>query len=416
MTKLVPYIIALLLPLSALAQVQDKTPLFLEAVAEYAEQQVDSAYAKLLRLHEETPEDDAVNYYLGLCEYSLEKPDEAEFHLMEAIRLDTSNVWYKHTLTSFYGAIGNKAGLARMGEEMVRIKPSSYNNPYTLTTIADAIFSQRQAAKALEYYDKALEIDPEYLPARFGKMETFYAQGNYPPFFVLLGQFIDHPEVRPDIKVAYLEAFLENMDSEVYWVWGKRLEELVDICIDKHPEEFEANNLKITLLYIREDWAALLAHCDAMAKRAISLGNNEAVAEAYATKGDVEYQEGDRRAAFKSYKKALKYNPDYAPTLNNYAYYLSEEGRSLGKAEQMSARTVELEPDNATYRDTYGWILYLLGRPQEAKPHFKHAMIYGGRDSSVVLEHYAIVLEALGETELAKYYRGLAEIRKEQGK
>ena len=99
--------------------------------------------------------------------------------------------------------------------------------------------------------------------------------------------------------------------------------------------------------------------------------------------------------------------------LNNYAYYLSEEGRSLRKALKMSRRTIELEPDNPTFLDTCGWILHLLGRSEEAKPLFKHAMIYGGKDSAVVLEHYSEVLGALGETELSKYYHSLAEQKRQ---
>ena len=70
----------------------------------------------------------------------------------------------------------------------------------------------------------------------------------------------------------------------------------------------------------------------------------------------------------------------------------------------MSYKTVVAEPDNATYLDTYGWILYLMGKPQEAKPHFKRAMLYGGKDSPVILDHYAEVLFALGEYPLARVY------------
>lgn len=79
----------------------------------------------------------------------------------------------------------------------------------------------------------------------------------------------------------------------------------------------------------------------------------------------------------------------------------------------MSQRAVELEPDNATYLDTIGWILYLLGKPEEAKPYFKHAMLYGGIDSVVILEHYAKVLDALGENDLASYYRTLSTYKKQ---
>ena len=38
-------------------------------------------------------------------------------------------------------------------------------------------------------------------------------------------------------------------------------------------------------------------------------------------------------------------------------------------------------------------------------------MIYGGRDSKVVLEHYAEVLAALGDEETSAYYRRLAAMK-----
>ena len=124
--------------------------------------------------------------------------------------------------------------------------------------------------------------------------------------------------------------------------------------------------------------------------------------------GDAYHSKGDSRNAFKTYEKALKLNPDYAPVLNNYAYYLSLEGKKLKKAYNMSKKTVEQEPDNATYLDTFAWILHLMGKDLEAKPFFKHAMLYGGKDSAVILRHYATVLEALGESESAKIYRNQA--------
>lgn len=125
--------------------------------------------------------------------------------------------------------------------------------------------------------------------------------------------------------------------------------------------------------------------------------------------GDAYYSKGNAKEAYKAYEKALKIDPSYAPVLNNYAYYLSLEGRKLKKAYAMSKKTVEQEPDNATYLDTFGWILHLMGKDLEAKPFFKHAMLYGGKDSAVILRHYATVLEALGETDAAKVYRNMAQ-------
>ena len=79
----------------------------------------------------------------------------------------------------------------------------------------------------------------------------------------------------------------------------------------------------------------------------------------------------------------------------------------------MSKKTIDAEPDNATYLDTYGWILFLRGKARQAKPYFKHAMLYGGKDSAVVLMHFSLVLKALGEDDLATYYRTLAENKKQ---
>lgn len=80
----------------------------------------------------------------------------------------------------------------------------------------------------------------------------------------------------------------------------------------------------------------------------------------------------------------------------------------------MSKATLDVFPDDATYLDTFGWILYTMGKPEEAKTHFKRAMFYGGKDSAVVLDHYAEVLFALGEYDKAMVYWNQA-LRKNNG-
>ena len=135
---------------------------------------------------------------------------------------------------------------------------------------------------------------------------------------------------------------------------------------------------------------------------------------AWSTMGDVYHKLGDDKKAFKAYEKALKVNPDYSYVLNNYAYFLSQEGTKLKKAEDMSYRALQSEPDNANTLDTYGWILYLRGKLDEAKLQFKKAMIYGGKESPVILDHYAEVLYALKEYNLAFIYWNMA-LQKDNG-
>ena len=129
---------------------------------------------------------------------------------------------------------------------------------------------------------------------------------------------------------------------------------------------------------------------------------------AWSTIGDVYHILGDSKSAYKAYDNALKIDPDNIYVLNNYAYYLSVDGRDLKKAYQMSRKTILAEPENATYLDTYGWILYLRGEYLEAKSFFKQAMLYGGKESAVILDHYADVLYALKEYDLAVVYWNMA--------
>ncbi len=155
--------------------------------------------------------------------------------------------------------------------------------------------------------------------------------------------------------------------------------------------------------YNRGNYGQVVEICEKVLSMAPE--DSATVLNAYTTMGDMYYKLGEKKKAFKAYDKALAVNPDYVPVLNNYAYFLSEEKKQLKKAYAMSKRTVELEPDNSTYLDTFGWILYLQGKALEAKPFFKNAvMLYGGKESPVILDHYAEVLFALKEYDLAFLY------------
>ena len=411
MRKPLLYLVLLLFACSLRAQVvEDGTDLFLTATAEYSEGNYAHARELFRQLHGQDPEDDAVNSYLGLCEMAMQDLDAAEEHLNAAARADSTNTWYVYALASLYDAKRDQVRAGELVEKLVKMAPALYNNAQTLSMVADAKVAARQDSLALSYYNQALEMEPDYAPAQIGRTELLRRMGNFPAFFTGLEAFIRNEAVRPEIKSNYLTVMMDNIDSPFYWVWGDTINRLVDLDRELHPEDYDIQLLKLRLCYIKQDWQAVLDQCDVMAALAREEGNNDHLAEALSIAGDVWYQQmEDKKKAYETYEEALKADPDRTSVLNNYAYYLSLEGKQLRKALKMSRRTVELEPDNATYLDTYGWILYLLHKPKEAKPYFKHAMLYGGKDSAVVLEHYSKVLEALGETDLALYYKNLSE-------
>ena len=176
---------------------------------------------------------------------------------------------------------------------------------------------------------------------------------------------------------------------------------------DRFPEETGFLEMASVGDYNLKEYGKVLDICEKVLE--VAPDDSSRTLRAWSTMGDIYHQLGEDKKAYKAYDKALKINPDYVYVLNNYAYYLSVQGKKLKKAYNMSRRTIEAEPDNATYLDTFGWILYLQGKALEAKPFFKHSMLYGGKESPVVLDHYAEVLYALKEYDMAFVYWNLAK-------
>ena len=121
----------------------------------------------------------------------------------------------------------------------------------------------------------------------------------------------------------------------------------------------------------------------------------------YSILGDLYHQREMKAEAYAAYDSSLVYNPKNINTLNNYAYYLSVERTDLDKAEEMSFITVKEEPENATYLDTYAWILFEKGRYTEARIYIEQAMRNGGDKSQVIVEHCGDIYFRLGEKEKA---------------
>jgi tetratricopeptide (TPR) repeat protein len=128
------------------------------------------------------------------------------------------------------------------------------------------------------------------------------------------------------------------------------------------------------------------------------------LAQFYANIGDAQNQLKNYTASDSAYNKALETDPNNVYVLNNYAYYLSLRNVNLEKAEQMSKKTNDLEPNNNSYQDTYGWILYQMKKYDDAKIWIGKAIDNGGKNNGTLLEHYGDVLYQLGDKENALKY------------
>lgn len=109
----------------------------------------------------------------------------------------------------------------------------------------------------------------------------------------------------------------------------------------------------------------------------------------------------NNKKAFEAYERVLRAKPDNIYVLNNYAYYLSLDNHDFEKALQMSAKTIQAEPKNPTYLDTYAWILYKLDRYDEAKKYMDKVFKYDKNPQGINYEHLGDILYKMGDVKNA---------------
>jgi tetratricopeptide (TPR) repeat protein len=119
-------------------------------------------------------------------------------------------------------------------------------------------------------------------------------------------------------------------------------------------------------------------------------------------------QLGDAYNALKEYEKsdeayeaALDFDPESDHVLNNYSYFLSLRKDKLDLALEMASKVVKRNPDNPTYLDTYAWVLYNMGRYEEAKKQIEKAIDQDEEASGTLIEHYGDILFKLGNVNKA---------------
>jgi len=104
-----------------------------------------------------------------------------------------------------------------------------------------------------------------------------------------------------------------------------------------------------------------------------------------------------------AFEKALALDPNNTLILNNYSYYLSLREEKLELAEKLIKRCIAIEPNRSAYLDTYGWVLYKLGRIDEAIAMIEKAMKNGGGDNPEIVEHLCELLTVAGRLEEARH-------------
>ena len=118
--------------------------------------------------------------------------------------------------------------------------------------------------------------------------------------------------------------------------------------------------------------------------------------------GDELYKQHQPDSAVVYYERAMDANPDNLTAINNYAYFMAEQGMDLDRAETLSAITVRQEPANDTALDTSAWILFKKKEYTRAKEIIDRALkIEEDNPQADVLNHAGDIYYMNGDPEAA---------------
>jgi Flp pilus assembly protein TadD len=99
-------------------------------------------------------------------------------------------------------------------------------------------------------------------------------------------------------------------------------------------------------------------------------------------------------------KRLVKLDSSDATILNYLGYMLVEENKELDLAGKLIDRALVFEPENGAFLDSKGWLLYRKADFANARKYLGMALDKIPHDTTI-LEHYALILEKLGESEAA---------------
>lgn len=258
--------------------------------------------------------------------------------------------------------------------------------------------SGKDSLEVLKLFDKVLASPQEDADIVLMKAAYLTLQG-YPKNEINM-VYEQAIEIEPDNIRARL-ALLQN-------IWeDKEYDKVIEVCRpaqEYNPEEMAFYYYQGFAQYMKHDNDGALTTFRKGVSQIKPDSNPDIVSDFYAVMGDILHEKGLDKEAFESYDSCLQWKPDNFAALNNYAYYLSEKRKDLSKAEQMSYKTIKAEPNNATYLDTYAWILFQQERYKEAKIYIDQTIKNDKAPSGVVIEHAGDIYFNAGEPEKALEY------------
>lgn len=356
------------------------------------------AYKELMSLVKSHPND--LNYKVMMGNWLLgngKKPEALKTYL-DVIKEEPDNAQAQMALMDYYRVEGNTGEADKLLFAMLENPRTESSTRITLMrqVVSDTENGDRDSTRVLGIFNRILSLPQK--TSEIAEMKAIYMTMKRMPADSIKTALRDVLEINPE----NIQARLQLID----FMWRDSIDQKVikecEKAIDYVPEEPSLYYFLGLAKYVNEDTEGAVAAL----QKGVTYVNDDTpvgeVARMYSIMGDALHGLGREEEAYAAYEKCLENDPEELSCLNNYAYYLSVQGKDLKKAEQMSYKTIKAEPENGTYLDTYAWILYMQERYEEAKIYIDQVMkVDSANPSSTLFDHAGDIYIKTGQKQEA---------------
>lgn len=371
------------------------------------EQQGDkkNAFRILKALTDDHPNEPSYKVMLGNWLMQHDRKGEAFKWFKSALQDDKQNEFALNSLYDYYRNTGDDAKARQLRDDILFSKQTDVKTKLSMLQQAIRENEQEQGGDStivLDLFDRVMRTAPHN--ADLSNLKAMYMRLKKMPQDSINAAYAHTLSFEPDNLSARL-TLTQNKWEEKKW------DEVVDLCdkgIQYTPEELMFYYF-MSLAYVQQDKNAEACEVCKRGLGAVDLSNADETqrtmaSDMYGLIGDISYSSGKYDEAFGAYEEALKMKADNVQVLNNYAYYLSMQNTRLDSAAEMSLKTLKEEPTNATFLDTYAWILFLQKRYDEAKAYIDLTLANDKEPSNVLWEHAGDIYLMTGDKQKAVEY------------
>lgn len=477
--------------------VKDKSYWLLQGMHEYNNKNFAQAQQAFMKVLENEPNNGAAYYYLSNIALANNDITSAEVFITKGVEYDSTNFWYSTLLAKIYTATNKLNEAASIYEKMLAMYPKKTELYYSLANIylaqkdtekahgtldkieqvsgksentsitrfnlyrmsddwetaikvleldskkvtsprieailGDMYSNQRKDSLAIHHYNKALSMNPDYIPATLGQAEHFLRRSDYAGFFSKIAPVISNPAVEGKWKTEYfqqlfeipdfvqkcmpqMDILIENMTNvhpsdtlvnelaSAYFAQTGNKDKCMEILkefISDNPQDKKAKVRYLSYLYYNRQWEELENEA------AIELANTPDSYESLELLGLAQYNMEKYNEAIETYSKINRLaarDKDTSAQVSTFST-IGDLYHTVGNKKMAYAnykKALRINPNYNPVLNNYAYYLALENKNLKQACKMSKKTIETEPDNATYLDTYAWILHLLGKDEQAK--------------